>query len=315
LPTETASHSDPVRRAKVSAGRPGKVEEEPAAPWSLCMSKTGDRAMRQLLVLSSTVLLAACGQHNTASYIDAAGAPKSAETRTLEVGAKLLQGKAPLNAVSAYLNGFHFYNGDMNGQMEAHHYVTRVNEDVMQALIYDGNGSDAKLMGVEYIISARLFATLPEDEKKLWHSHDYEVKSGSLVAPGLPQVAEKQLMEQVVSTYGKTWHTWHTDRDKELPYGIPALMMGFTADGQLDPALEKARDDRLGVDTQAIRRSRESIPQPTVDPAANAWEKGEVIQLQRVRGAGEHRHGDTAGEAEINESGRVQKQRQRSDTR
>jgi len=315
LPTETASHSDPVRRAKVSAGRPGKVEEEPAAPWSLCMSKTGDRAMRQLLVLSSTVLLAACGQHNTASYIDAAGAPKSAETRTLEVGAKLLQGKAPLNAVSAYLNGFHFYNGDMNGQMEAHHYVTRVNEDVMQALIYDGNGSDAKLMGVEYIISARLFATLPEDEKKLWHSHDYEVKSGSLVAPGLPQVAEKQLMEQVVSTYGKTWHTWHTDRDKELPYGIPALMMGFTADGQLDPALEKARDDRLGVDTQAIRRSRESIPQPTVDPAANAWEKGEVIQLQRVRGAGEHRHGHTAGEAEINESGRVQKQRQRSDTR
>ncbi len=271
--------------------------------------------MRQLFVLSSALLLAACGQHNTASYTDAAGAPKSAETRTLEVGAKLLQGKAPLNAVSAYLNGFHFYNGDMDGQMEAHHCVTRVNEDLMQALIYDGNGSNAKLMGVEYIISARLFATLPEDEKKLWHSHDYEVKSGSLVAPGLPQVAEKQLMEQVVSTYGKTWHTWHTDRDKELPYGIPALMMGFTADGQLDPALEKARDDRLGVDTQAIRRSRESILQPTVDPAANAWEKGEVIQLQRVRGAGEHRHGDTAGEAEINESGRVQKQRQRSDTR
>lgn len=240
--------------------------------------------MRQLFVLSSALLLAACGQHNTASYTDAAGAPKSAETRTLEVGAKLLQGKAPLNAVSAYLNGFHFYNGDMDGQMEAHHYVTRVNEDLMQALIYDGNGSNAKLMGVEYIISARLFATLPEDEKKLWHSHDYEVKSGSLVAPGLPQVAEKQLMEQVVSTYGKTWHTWHTDRDKELPYGIPALMMGFTADGQLDPALEKARDDRLDVDTQAIRRSRESIPQPTVDPAANAWEKGEVIQLQRVRG-------------------------------
>ena len=25
----------------------------------------------------------------------------------------------------------------------AHHYVTRLNEDVMQALIYDGNGSDA----------------------------------------------------------------------------------------------------------------------------------------------------------------------------
>ena len=67
------------------------------------------------------------------------------------------------------------------------------------------------------------------------------------------------------------------------------------------------------VDTQARRRDRESIVQPEVDPAANAWEKGEVIQLQRVRGAGEHQHGDTAGPAEINESGRLQQQQQRSD--
>ncbi len=102
--------------------------------------------------------------------------------------------------MSAYLNGFHFYSGDMDGQMEAHHYVTRLNEDVMQAVIYDGNGRDAKLMGVEYIISARLFQGLPDEEKKLWHSHDYEVKSGTLVAPGLPQLAEKALLEQVVTT-------------------------------------------------------------------------------------------------------------------
>ncbi len=271
--------------------------------------------MRKSLVLCSAAVLGACGQHDTAPYTEAAGAPKSTETRALEAGARLLQGQAPLNAVSAYLNGFHFYNGDMNGQMEAHHYVTRLNEEVMQALIYDGNGRDAKLMGVEYIISARLFETLPEEEKKLWHSHDYEVKSGTLVAPGLPEVAERQLMEQVVSTYGKTWHTWHTDRDKELPYGIPALMMGFTADGQLDPALEKARDRRVGVDTRETRRNRQSIPQPSVHPAANAWEQGEVIQLQRVRGAGEHRHGDTTGPAEIHESGRLQQQQQRSDPR
>ena len=218
--------------------------------------------MRKSLVLCSAAVLGACGQHDTAPYTEAAGAPKSTETRALEAGARLLQGQAPLNAISAYLNGFHFYNGDMNGQMEAHHYVTRLNEEVMQALIYDGNGRDAKLMGVEYIISARLFETLPEEEKKLWHSHDYEVKSGTLVAPGLPEVAERQLMEQVVSTYGKTWHTWHTDRDKELPYGIPALMMGFTADGQLDPALEKARDRRIGVDTRRPAATANRFPNP-----------------------------------------------------
>lgn len=29
--------------------------------------------------------------------------------------------------------------------------------------------------GVEYIVSARIFDTLPPDEQKLWHSHAYEV--------------------------------------------------------------------------------------------------------------------------------------------
>ena len=91
--------------------------------------------MRQFLMLCSALGLAACAQHDTASYTEAAGKPKSVETHALEAGARLLQGQAPLNSVSAYLNGFHFYNGDMNGQMEAHHYVTRLNEEVMQALI------------------------------------------------------------------------------------------------------------------------------------------------------------------------------------
>ncbi|MBB3103695.1 OBAP family protein [Azomonas macrocytogenes] len=269
--------------------------------------------MKKIVVPLAIMALVGCNQDNTASYVKAPGAEKSTKSEVLEAGAKLLQGKSPLNAVSAYLDGFHFYNGDINGQMEAHHYVTWLNEDLLQAVIFDGNGEDAKLMGVEYIISARLFHELPEDEKKLWHSHDYEVKSGALVAPGLPDIAEKELMEKVATTYGKTWHTWHTDRDKTLPYGIPALMMGFTADGQLDPELVKLRDQRLGIDTQAVQRNRQAIAQPKIDPLANAWEQGEIIQLQRVNGPGEHAHGSLApGQAEVIESQRAEDQLRRS---
>lgn len=28
---------------------------------------------------------------------------------------------------------------------------------------------------MEYVVSAKLFETLPEEEKKLWHSHFFEV--------------------------------------------------------------------------------------------------------------------------------------------
>src|SRR5688572_15089799 len=143
------------------------------------------RTMSILLLL----MLGACGDRNSGSSVTAPGAEKSAKTRALETGTALLQGKQPLEALNVYVNGFHFYSGNMQGQMEAHHYCSVVNEDLNQCIIFDGNGKDAKLMGVEYIISRKLFDPLPSDEKKLWHSHVYEVKSGQLIAPGVPQAA------------------------------------------------------------------------------------------------------------------------------
>lgn len=44
-----------------------------------------------------------------------------------------------------------------------------------QCIIYDSDAPDARLIGIEYIISRRLYEELPEDEKKYWHSHVYEV--------------------------------------------------------------------------------------------------------------------------------------------
>ena len=49
--------------------------------------------------------------------------------------------------------------------------------------------------GVEYIISEKLFETLPSEEKKYWHPHNGEILSGQLVAPGIPKMAEKIIDE------------------------------------------------------------------------------------------------------------------------
>jgi hypothetical protein len=92
-------------------------------------------------------------------------------------------------------------------------------------------------------------------------------------------------MAKLVNTYGKTWHTWHTDLDKRLPLGVPQLMMGFTADGQVDPALVKARDARFGIDSTAEKAARADIPTPAVAPGADAWSKGNVIQITDPTGS------------------------------
>ncbi len=182
--------------------------------------------------------------------------------------------------MAAYLNGFHFYADDMGRQVEANHYCTHLTEDFYQCVIYDGITADAKLIGIEYIVSERTYKSLPADEKKLWHSHHYEVKSGELIAPGVPEPAEHAVMKDLVSTYGKTWHTWQIDRHHSLPLGIPQLVMGFTKDGQAHEAMVQDRDKRFDISSGERKKDRSDIPAPTVDPGANSWRSGKTMQLK-----------------------------------
>lgn len=243
------------------------------------------KSLRALLVVGPVVLmLVGCGASETDSPVTPPGAKTSPKTKVLEIGAAALQNKPPIEAINTYLDGFHFYSGRMDVQMEAHHYCSILNDDVIQCVIFDGNVKDAKIMGVEYIVSAKIFSTLSDAEKAMWHSHVHEVKSGQLIAPGVPQAAEQALMEKLVNTYGKTWHTWHTDLQKQLPLGVPQLMMGFTADGQADAAMVEARDRRFGINSAEKRMDRRSIPEPAIDPGADVWERGKAVQIHDPTG-------------------------------
>lgn len=208
------------------------------------------------------------------------GAPVSAHSQVLDLSADAIQAKRPVDAMSAFLNGFHFYADDMGRQVEANHFCTHLTEDFHQCVIYDSDRADAKLIGIEYIVSEKLFRSLPAEEKRLWHSHHYEVKSGELIAPGVPEAAGHILMNDLAGTYGKTWHTWQVDRSPSFPTGIPQLMMGFVKDGQVDRRMLQDRDRRFGASVPALREGRSDIPWPKVDPGANAWQGGRTVQLR-----------------------------------
>lgn len=235
--------------------------------------------------LIAACCLSACGGDDSPSQVRAPGGKAQADTAVLEAGAAALQDRPPVEALNAYLDGFHFYNGTPEGQMEAHHYCAILNEDLIQCVIYDGNVGQAKLMGVEYIVSEKLFKTLPAAERTFWHSHVHEVKSGQLIAPGIPKLAEHRLMEKLVSTYGKTWHTWHTDREKSLPTGVPQLMMGFTADGQAHADMVAARDRRMQVSSEQNRQDRQDIRAPQIVEGADHWQRRAPVQLGDPTGA------------------------------
>jgi len=113
----------------------------------------------------------------------AAGDPPSTKSKILETGASVAQDFRPLKHICAHLNAFHAYADEPSRCIETNHYCGHLNEDVWQCVLYDSPDPNARLIGVEYMITARLFETLPSEERKLWHSHVFEVKSGMLIMP------------------------------------------------------------------------------------------------------------------------------------
>jgi len=212
---------------------------------------------------------------------DAAGQPMSTHNKVLTTGAAATQDFQPLKNVCAHLNAFHAYANEPNRFVEANHYCAHLNDEVRQCLLYDSDGPKARLIGIEYMITEALYETLEPEERRLWHSHVYEVKSGMLIMPNrvVPErvwrVAENDEMEQVVKLYGKVYHLWQTDKGHSLPLGEPQLMTSFTADGQFD--FDKhvgERDRRFGSDYKAKAEARKYIEEPKVHPDADmTWKK------------------------------------------
>jgi hypothetical protein len=167
------------------------------------------------------------------------------------------------------------------------------NEDFAQCVLFDGNTSEARLMGIEYIISEKLYNTLPPDEKAYWHPHNYEVLSGTLRMPGLPDAAEKEALKTKINSYGKTWHTWmtgvHGQQADALPLGPPHLQWSFNRDGEANPEMVQARDSRMNLNSTEARQQRQDLvdqarPQGGVDAMAGLFPNAKPIPGGRDNG-------------------------------
>ena len=91
------------------------------------------------------------------------------------------------------------------------------------------------------MVPKEVYDSFDADEQKLWHSHEYEVKSGMLILPKPAdktdeewEAAELQAMEEIIHLYGKTWHFWQIDAGHRFPLGQPLLMGAATSEEQLD---------------------------------------------------------------------------------
>lgn len=242
------------------------------------------------------VFIGCGGSSERGAGADVPGSDRTARTAALETGAAALQARAPIEQISMYLSGFHPMKDDPTMQMESHHYCNQVNEDLAQCVLFDGNGERARLHGVEFIISEALHAKLSDEEKPYWHPHNYEILSGTLRLPGLPDAAEDAALKTKVNSYGKTWHVWYTGAHGEggdaLPLGAPHLAWSFNGDGEAAPELVETRDQRLGLDTAEARQRRAGWAE-LAHPQSGVNAMAEAFPQRRDAPAGVRDAGDT----------------------
>jgi hypothetical protein len=170
-------------------------------------------------------------------------------------------GKAPgpLHGGHFHFCGIHMAKKDPRIQVITQHYCTAHSGDgqdsMFQCVLFDTAAQNAKLLGVEYVITDKTYRQLPDGEKKYWHPHTYEVLGGMLTAPGMGPQEEMKIMKMILTTWGKAWHTW-PDPKSAVPVGEPLLIWSLTGDGQADPSVVAERDKEFNVSTAKLRERR-----------------------------------------------------------
>ncbi len=169
------------------------------------------------------------------------------------------EGAGPLAGPHAQFCGIHMAKKNPKLQFITQHFCAAHSEaggdDMFQCVLFDTTGKNARLIGVEYLISDGAYRQLPDDEKKFWHAHTYEVLGGGLIAPGMTPDDEMKFMKTILTTWGKAWHTW-PDPQTTVPMGEPMLIWSIMGDGQINEELVAARDKEFGCSTKLIREKR-----------------------------------------------------------
>ncbi|MDX2038170.1 MAG: DUF1264 domain-containing protein [Isosphaeraceae bacterium] len=105
-------------------------------------------------------------------------------------------------------SGVHLLKDDPKTARTAYHFCKPLNDDVNQCLLYDGTGPNAKLIGVEYLVSDKIYRSMPESEKTHWHDHLHEVDSGLIRSLTQTGKEEAETLAAVRTLWGKVYHTW-----------------------------------------------------------------------------------------------------------
>jgi hypothetical protein len=107
-----------------------------------------------------------------------------------------------------------------------HHHCKVYDDMTATCLLFPtGMNDQDKLYGIEYVIPANQYNTLPQEEKKYWHYHLTELPRVNATLPDMTAEEAAKVKPILDETYGKVVYFWQYG--DQLPIGEPkAVIIG-----------------------------------------------------------------------------------------
>lgn len=122
--------------------------------------------------------------------------------------------------------GVHLQQDRPANAQVAYHFCKPLNDDVNQCVLYDGTGPNARLIGIEYLVSDAVYRAMPAEERAYWHDHKHEVDARLIRSLTQSGEDEAKTLAQVRPLWGKVYHTWASG--KRYPEGPAKLFWSVT---------------------------------------------------------------------------------------
>lgn len=92
-----------------------------------------------------------------------------------------------------------------------HHFCKQTTPNVIMCLAFTSDEPNAKLVGVEPIITTAQWKTLSAGERRKWHYHRPEIEGGFVKLIGVPAEQAAKIAEFAKETYGQMIYFWRAD--------------------------------------------------------------------------------------------------------
>lgn len=147
-------------------------------------------------------------------------APTAKQAQQMSTSPTPVQASKPHEGFTLHIDAEKHFPGDE--KKIAHHFCKQVTGGLTECQLYDSDSPDARLVGMELVVSTDMYNKFDDAEKAYWHYHKVEIPKVNAKLPDLSKEEAAKVAKSLEETYGKIYLLWDPSKGDQ-PLGEPSV--------------------------------------------------------------------------------------------